>query len=130
VTTERESRGVPELPLTNNDVRLRGRLAAEPETRTLPSGDEICVFRVNVPREPGERVRVDSIDCATTNGRVRRSLARAVAGDEIAVSGQLRRRFWRSGSGLASRYEVAVTGLKLLSRRRSAASPARTPASA
>lgn len=113
----------------NNEVRLRGRLAAEPAVRVLPSGDEICTFRVNVARDPNERVRVDSIDCASASARVKRSLARAVAGDDVAVAGRLQRRFWRSGSAVSSRYEVMVTSVKLAPRRRSGASTSPTPAS-
>jgi single-strand DNA-binding protein len=114
----------------DNEVFLRGRLAAEPVERTLPSGDELCSFRVTVPRPEGERPKVDSIDCATTTARVRRSLERATPGDEVEVIGSLRRRFWRSGETLASRYEVQVTGLRVSSRPRSDASAARKRASA
>ena len=60
----------PDTDQTNNEVRLRGRLAAESVVRVLPSGDEICTFRVNVAREPAERVRADSIDCASVNAAV------------------------------------------------------------
>lgn len=104
-----------------NEVFLRGKLAADPVLRTLPSGDEVSSFRLTVPRPDGDRVRVDSIDCATTSARVRRSLARADPGDECEVTGSLRRRFWRSAQGLASRYEVDVVGLRVSSRPRSGA---------
>lgn len=96
----------------DNEVFLRGRLSADPELRTLPSGAELCTFRLIVPRPAAERVRVDSIDCATTNGRVRRTLTSCVAGDELEVSGSLHRRFWRGAAGPASRYEVAVHAVK------------------
>jgi single-strand DNA-binding protein len=105
-----------------NEVFLRGRLGAEPVQRTLPSGDELWAFRLTVPRPPEPRSdsksRVDSIDCATLSARVRRCLERAAPGDELEVSGSLHRRFWRSGSGLASRYEVIVTSARLAKRRR------------
>ncbi|MDQ6851500.1 MAG: single-stranded DNA-binding protein [Actinomycetota bacterium] len=74
----------------------------------MPSGDELCDFRLTVPRPPGERAKIDSIDCASTNARVRRSLAASAPGDLLEVTGSLHRRFWRSASGLASRYEVDV----------------------
>ena len=82
----------------DNEVFLRGRLAAEPEIRTLPSGDEIVTFRLTVPRsDPGAgRARVDSIDCAAGLVRVRRCLERAEPGDQLEVSGSLHRRFWRT----------------------------------
>jgi len=113
----------------NNEVYLRGRLAAEAENSELPSGLEITVFRIVVDRPPGARVRVDSLDCATSAARARRVLARAVAGDELELTGSLHRRFWRGPAGTASRYEVEVDTAKLTSRRRSGASPARTRAS-
>jgi single-strand DNA-binding protein len=109
--------------VSDNEVFLRGRLAAEPEARTLPSGDELWAFRLTVPRPDDARsdskARVDSIDCATLSARVRRCLVRAAPGDELEVSGSLHRRFWRTASGLGSRYEVIVDSARLAKRRRS-----------
>ena len=87
--------------VADNHVFLRGVLAEAPRIRILPSGDELCTFRLTVPRPKGSfgRTRVDSIECATTRLAVRRAAASA-----------LRRRFWRSGAGVpTSRYEVDVT---------------------
>jgi single-strand DNA-binding protein len=105
----------------DNQVFLRGKLAAEVTVRPLPSGDELCAFRLTVARPPGTRVRVDSVDCSTTRARVRRTLERGVPGDEFELSGSLHRRFWRGPSGPSSRYEVDVTSARLSSRRRSGA---------
>lgn len=44
---------------TSNQVYLRGRLAAEPVMRDLPSGDILAIFRLTVDRPPGDRVRVE-----------------------------------------------------------------------
>lgn len=106
----------------DNEVFLRGRLAAEPVCRSLPSGDEIVSFRLTVARPPDKsetRTRVDSIDCATAASRVRRCLERASPGDSLEVTGALHRRFWRGPSGLGSRYEVLVSSARLDRRRRS-----------
>lgn len=107
----------------DNQVFLRGRLAAEPVLRILPSGDELCSFRLTVPRSARDRgpskARVDSIDCAAVLARVRRCLDRATPGDELEVSGSLQRRFWRGPGGLGSRYEVLVTSARSVRRRRS-----------
>jgi single-strand DNA-binding protein len=101
-----------------NSVFLRGVFAGEAILRTLPSGDELCSFRITVARPPGARARVDSIDCSATGAAVRRGALRCQAGDLIEVRGSLRRRFWRGpGGGPSSRYEVEVTTLK--NRRRS-----------
>jgi single-strand DNA-binding protein len=101
-----------------NRVYLRGKLAAEAVPRTLPSGDELCVFRLTVDRPDGERVRVDSLDCAAAKARVRQTVSRARPGDELEVSGSLRRRFWRGSGGLSSRYEVAVVAARITARQR------------
>jgi hypothetical protein len=41
---------------SQNAVTLRGVLADTAVGRVLPSGDELCSFRVTVPRPPGGRV--------------------------------------------------------------------------
>lgn len=103
----------------DNSVTLRGTLAAKSEPRELPSGDRLVSFRLTVARPPRERTRVDSIDCATTNSRVLRCLERASPGDRVELSGSLHRRFWRTSSGVGSRYEVTVSSARLNRRRRS-----------
>jgi single-strand DNA-binding protein len=121
-----------DMPAADNVVFLRGRLAAAPVYRDLPSGDCLAVFRLTVNRPPGERARVDSMECATVRPRVRQALGRVTAGDELELKGSLRRRFWRTPAGPASRYAVDVERLRVLTKagRRGAASRARTPASA
>lgn len=93
-------------PEADNYVFLRGRLATEAEEKELPSGDLMTVFRLTVSRPAGDRVRVDSLECVTTRARARKALTRARPGDELEVQGSLRRRFWRSPAGPASRYSV------------------------
>jgi len=97
--------------VADNHVFLRGVLAEVPRVRKMPSGDELCSFRLTVPRPKGSfgRTRVDSIECATTRLAVRKAAVHVVPGDVLEVTGSLRRRFWRTGSGSAtSRYEVDV----------------------
>jgi single-strand DNA-binding protein len=97
-----------------NEVRLRGRLAVEPEARALPSGDVVVACRLVVDRRPvrtsgpGSTVRVDTLDCAAFSADARRKLLRWGPGDIIEIEGSLRRRFFRAGGGAASRYEVEV----------------------
>jgi single-strand DNA-binding protein len=100
-------------PDVANQVYLRGTFAAEAVIRELPSGDQLCSFRVTVVRPPGGRSRVDSIDCVSTKAGVRRAALRRQPGDLVEVSGSLRRRFWRSPAGVpTSRYEVEVSELR------------------
>jgi len=109
-----------------NEVLLIGRLAADPVSRVLPSGDLLVSFRLVVARPPGQRrgsgspvgrvATVDTLDCAAWRKDVQRSLTRMVTGDVLEVTGALRRRFWRTGGGAASRSEVEVARVRRLER--------------
>ncbi|MBE7189653.1 single-stranded DNA-binding protein [Jatrophihabitans endophyticus] len=92
----------------DNRVHLRGRLAGEPTEHELPSGDVLLAFSLTVPRPPGEKVRVDTLECVAIRPGLRRVVGRAAAGDELEIEGRLQRRFWRGPAGPASRYAVAV----------------------
>jgi|SRR4051794_4851056 len=99
-----------------NQVRLRGRLAAAPRLRELPSGDTVWNLRVVVERPPlppgrdRPRQRVDSLECAVWAGRLKKQVEKWEAGDVVDVTGALRRRFFRAGGATASRVEVELTG--------------------
>jgi single-strand DNA-binding protein len=90
-----------------NEVRLAGRVSAAATERELPSGDVVASFRLSVPRS-SERGGSDTIDCAAWRASQRRTVGTWQVGDEVEVSGELRRRFWRGAAGVASRYEVEV----------------------
>lgn len=115
--TQREAQ--PEAPPDGrNSVVVCGRLAAEPQRRTLPSGDELTTFRL-VVRRPDPRPRgpsVDTLDCVAWRGDVRRRAGAWQPGDLLEVEGALRRRFWRSPSGPASRTEIEVARARRLAR--------------
>jgi single-strand DNA-binding protein len=105
------------VPVDDNEVRLSGRLPADPLERELPSGDTVWTFRVIV-RRPGNAARagVDTVDCAAYAAGAARSVRSWRAGDEVAVVGALRRRFWRSPTGARSRYEVEVARARRVGR--------------
>jgi single-strand DNA-binding protein len=107
----------PELPF--NEVRLVGRVAASAETREMPSGDLMTTFRVIVPREErsgaaagganGRKGGVDTIECVAWRAGLRRTVNSWHEGDMVAVTGALRRRFWRGEAGATSRHEIEVS---------------------
>jgi single-strand DNA-binding protein len=59
---------------------------------------------------------VDTLDCAAWSAGVRRTARGLHAGDVVEVTGALRKRFWRTGSGPSSRTEVEVRRVRRLSR--------------
>ncbi|HEX6516817.1 MAG TPA: single-stranded DNA-binding protein [Nocardioidaceae bacterium] len=104
-----------------NAVLLRGRVSSAPLERGLPSGDTILTLRLVVARDPTpmtarSKQRSDWVDCVVWGGRARRSVARWRVGDIVEVQGALRRRFFRSNTGSASRVEVEVLGGRVVER--------------
>jgi single-strand DNA-binding protein len=106
-----------------NAVELVGRVSAAAEERALPSGDVFVTWRVVVDRPPrralpeGRRVSsIDAIDCIAWTTATRRTAASFAVGDVVRVEGALRRRFWHTGAGPQSRYDVEASAAKRLAR--------------
>jgi single-strand DNA-binding protein len=97
-----------------NCVTIVGRVSAVPDVRDLPSGDRLVTLRVVVDRPPGrgstKRV-VDVIDVACWGRRTQRTATSLGPSDTVRVKGALRRRFFSTGAGRASRYEVEASRL-------------------
>ena len=97
---------------SNNKVTLIGRVSAAPESRVLPSGDEVVSFRLIVARSASalrrSKQRVDTFECSAWTAKVRRSVRGLEAGREVVVTGELRRRFSRGEAGAVSRVTVDV----------------------
>ena len=106
-----------------NQVRLVGRVSAAPESRELPSGDVLWTFRLVVrrPEGSGSRPVVDVLDCCAWSPRVQRTVSAWQEGDQVELEGAVRRRFFRTGAGAASRFEVEVVRGRRLRRRADAA---------
>ncbi len=102
-----------------NEVTLVGRLSADAAERTLPSGDLVVSWRVVVQRPPDPSrtaVAVDTIDCVARTGALGRRAMTWLPGDTMEMTGALRRRFWRGGDGVRSRYEVEVATARRVGR--------------
>ncbi|CAB4340916.1 MAG: single-stranded DNA-binding protein [Actinobacteria bacterium] len=96
-----------------NAVTLVARVTSEAEPFELPSGDTLMKFRVVVPRhKPVTKATVDTIDCVAFKPVVQRKAGNLAIGDVVEVTGALRRRFWKTGVGVASRMEVEVSNLR------------------
>ena len=94
-----------------------GSLSSDPMARELPSGDVVHTYEVTVRSPDGP---ADTIPVARFGGRRPPALR---AGDEVVVTGRVRRRFFRAGGATASRTEVvadAVIPARQQSRARAA----------
>jgi single-strand DNA-binding protein len=90
-----------------NEVRLVGRLSADPAERTLPSGDTLWTFRLVVERSGA---------CAVWAGRAKRSVPTWSEGDLVEVTGAIRRRFYAAGAAKVSRYQIEVDSGRVIRR--------------
>jgi single-strand DNA-binding protein len=90
-----------------NVVVVQGRLTRAPEERTLPSGDRLVAFDLTVPawEDAPEGVRrAEPVPIAWFDPPA--WVTQLDAGDEIVVSGRVRKRFYRAGARAESRTEV------------------------
>lgn len=87
-----------------NDLLLRGRVSAPAVTKELPSGDVVVEFRLIITRE--KREGVDTLDIAAWSAKSRRFAMNLKTDEWIEVSGSVHRRFWKSATGVASRWQV------------------------
>jgi single-strand DNA-binding protein len=124
-TQKNERRHGVDDEVAANDVRLVGRLTAEPAVVELPSGDTLVTFRISVqrgaaPGSPGAAgrtsQRVDSVPCTAWTPRLRRSIVAWRPGDLVEVSGSVRCRFYQAGGATRSRVEVEATAARIIRR--------------
>ena len=95
---------------SENSVFLVGRVSGDTSERELPSGDHVAEFRLVVARD--DRDGYDTFDIAVWKSALRK---RALSLDQdqwLEVKGVLRRRFWRSGESVSSRWHVEGRELK------------------
>ena len=108
----------PTTPAHRNLVELVGRVSAAPESRTLPSGDEVVSIRLIVDRPAASRRRskqlVDTFECSAWTARLRRRVGRLSPGDVIEVRGSLRRQFSRGATGVFSRVSVDLASVGIV----------------
>jgi single-strand DNA-binding protein len=92
-----------------NNCLLRGRVSAPATDKELPSGEHVVEFRLIISRE--KRDGVDTLDIASWSAKNRRTALSFKGGEWVEVSGAIRRRFWQSPTGLASRWQIESESL-------------------
>ena len=107
-----------------NEVLLVGRVSAAAVAVELPSGDQLTSFRLVVDRGPSRRPAregartptIDTFDCVAWTAALQRAALGWEPGDTVEVAGAARRRFFRAGGGVQSRFEIEVTRARRISR--------------
>lgn len=98
-----------EIDYSLNDVMLRGWVTTIATERKLPSGDLVVQFRIAISRPEGG---VDTIDLEAWSAKNRRSALSLKDGEWVEIEGSIRRRFWKAGANLASRWTVNTAEIR------------------
>ena len=96
-----------------NEVYLVGRITSITGEKKLPSGDLVSEFRIVVDR-PGKAGYIDTIDIAAWKSTLRKRIQSLEPEYWVEIKGAVRRRFWQSASGLASRWQVEASEIRRL----------------
>ena len=92
------------VPSGTNLTVLVGTLSREPELRSLPSGDTVLALEITVRPEGAA---AESVPVAWFGAPA--GAASWAIGEELLVTGRVRRRFFRAGGATQSRTEVVAT---------------------
>jgi single-strand DNA-binding protein len=87
-----------------NEVVLVGRASTPAIEKELPSGDKVVEVRIVIARD--DREGYDTLDLAFWSAALRKRALTLDDDEWIEVTGTLRRRFWRAGNSIASRWQV------------------------
>lgn len=101
-----------------NLVEISGTVSQEPSERVLADDRTVLNWRIKVLRDESGS---DSVPCVLELSQVPNSVITKVRnleiGQSVAISGQIRSRFWQSGGASSSRLEVEVHSLKKVSKQ-------------
>ena len=102
-----------------NNITLTGRLTADAELRTTPTGISVCSFTLAVSR-PHTKDTTDFIPCQIWRQGADYLSKYGVKGDMVAVTGALTTRKWQDQNGNNRiTYEVTCNSVELIGSRAS-----------
>ena len=118
-----------------NKVIIVGNLGRDPETRTFPSGDQVCNVRIATTdkwkdKQSGEMREHTEWHSVVFNGRLAEIAAQYLRkGSQVYVEGSLRTRKWQDKDG-QDRYSTEIRGdvMQMLGSRDGQRSEAPAPA--
>lgn len=116
-----------------NQCNFIGRLARDPESRTFPSGDQVCNVRIAVgskwkTKEGELKESVEWVSVAFNGKLAEIALQYLRTGQLIFVSGQLRTRSWEQNGEKRYATEIRADKLQMLGSRDGQRSEAPAPA--
>jgi single-strand DNA-binding protein len=87
------------MGVSNNEVRIEGRITAEPELRYTQSEKAVCRFTLAVSREWSDRDEADFIPVVAWNTTAKAMAEHVVKGQLLTVAGRLQSRSYETQDG-------------------------------
>lgn len=84
---------------SNNEVRLEGRITAEPELRYTTSGKPVANFSLAVRREWDDKGEADFLPVVAWNKTAEAIAQYVVKGQQLVVSGRMQSRSYETQDG-------------------------------
>lgn len=102
-----------------NTITLVGRLAKDPQLRSLPSGMSVCDLRLafTTSRKTGGEWQNESnfIDVAVWGGQGEAAARNLTTGRRVGITGRLEHRQWKDSNGSnRERYSITADRLQYL----------------
>ena len=113
-----------------NVVALQGRLTADPELKTTPSGVSVCAFALAVDRDykgaDGEK-QTDFINCVAWRGTAEFICKYFAKGQMMTLKGQVQtRRYTDKDGNKRTAFEILAEGVNFCGSKETASQPATT----
>lgn len=125
------------MAMNLNKVLLIGNLTRDPESRTIPSGQNVATFSVATNRQwtdkqSGEKKDATEFHNCVAWGRLADIISQYLKkGSKVYVEGRLQTRSWEDQSGVKKyRTEIIAENLIMLDRPGDAASTPKAPTAA
>jgi single-strand DNA-binding protein len=87
------------MGVSNNEIRIEGRITAEPELRYTQSEKAVCRFTLAVSREWNDRDEADFIPVVAWNTTAKAMAEHVVKGQLLTVAGRLQSRSYETQDG-------------------------------
>jgi single-strand DNA-binding protein len=104
-----------------NLVVLTGRLVANPEIKTTPSGKSVCSFTIAVDRGYGDNKETDFITCVAWEKTAEFISKYFNKGSEIGIEGSIQTRKWTDKNGNnRTAFEIRVSNTQFIGGKKEA----------
>jgi single-strand DNA-binding protein len=106
-----------------NSITVAGRIVADPELKTLPSGSSVCTFAIAVQDDFKERKQSYFFECLAWSHSGEAIARYFHKGDLIFLVGELIQERWEKDGAKQSKVKIKVTNFNFGSQKKESSEP-------